>query len=200
VKRELLIAVAAATTIAGVAGCSSGNKASGPSSSSTTSSSAATSSCAASSSSTPAAAGGETKVTIEGQPQNVGGPVVCATNNGRFSIAIGEAITGVIVGLEPDASVVHDVGLGTVNGVVLSFTEGAPGNNANGPRTATPTTSPAPPQVWTTGVSRSASRSRLTPPALRGVDPGCEPLPDAPPANLACIPGIAAFAHPAMKY
>jgi ipoprotein LpqH len=125
VKRELLIAIAAVTIVAGAAGCSSGNKASGPSSSSAT----------PSSTSTPAAAAGETKVTVDGQPQNVSGPVVCATNNGKFSIAIGEAITGVIVGLEPDASAVHDVGLGTINGVVLSFTEGAPGNTASATKT-----------------------------------------------------------------
>ena len=132
-KRELLIAIAAVTIVAGAVGCSSGNKASGPSSNSATPSS--TSPSAAASSSTPAAAAGETKVTVDGQPQNVSGPVVCATNNGKFSIAIGEAITGVIVGLEPDASAVHDVGLGTINGVVLSFTEGAPGNNAGATKT-----------------------------------------------------------------
>lgn len=125
-KRELLIAIAAVTIVAGVAGCSSGNKASGPSSSSTTPSTSAM----PSSTSTPAAAAGETKVFVDGQAQNVSGPVVCATNNGKFSIAIGEAITGVIVGLEPDASVVHEVGLGSIDGVVLSFTEGAPGNSA----------------------------------------------------------------------
>ena len=124
-KRELLIAIAAVTIVAGAAGCSSGNKASGPSSSSATPSSTSTS----------AAAAGETKVTVDGQPQNVSGPVVCATNNGKFSIAIGEAITGVIVGLEPDGSAVHDVGLGTINGVVLSFTEGAPGNTASATKT-----------------------------------------------------------------
>ena len=96
VKRELLLAIASATIVAGAAGCSGGNKASGPSSSSATPSSTSTS----------AAAAGETKVTVDGQPQNVSGPVVCATNNGKFSIAIGEAITGVIAGLEPDASAV----------------------------------------------------------------------------------------------
>jgi hypothetical protein len=42
---------------------------------------------------------------------------------GRFSIAIGEPI---IVGLEPDASVGHLVGLGEVNGLTLNFTEGVP--------------------------------------------------------------------------
>ena len=36
----------------------------------------------------------------------------------------------IIVGLEPDASVVHGVGLGIVDGVVMSFTEGVPGNTA----------------------------------------------------------------------
>jgi lipoprotein LpqH len=56
--------------------------------------------------------------------------VVCSTTDGKFSIAIGEVITGVIVGLEPDASAVHNVGLGDVNGAVLSFTEGVPGNDA----------------------------------------------------------------------
>jgi lipoprotein LpqH len=56
--------------------------------------------------------------------------VVCSTTDGKFSIAIGEVITGVIVGLEPDASAVHNVGLGDVNGTVLSFTEGVPGNEA----------------------------------------------------------------------
>jgi len=125
VKRELLIAIASVTIVAGAAGCSGGNKASGPSSSSATPSSTSTS----------AAAAGETKVTVDGQPQNVSGPVVCATNNGKFSIAIGEAITGVIIGLEPNASAVHNAGFGTVDGVVMSFTEGVPGDNASATKT-----------------------------------------------------------------
>ncbi|OMC46325.1 hypothetical protein A5745_12585 [Mycobacterium sp. IS-2888] len=124
-NRQLSVAVAAVTI---VAGCSSGNKASAPSSSSAPPPS--TSSSAAPSTSTVATAPGEAKVSVGGEPLNVSGPVVCATNNGKFSIAIGEAVTGVIVGLEPDASVVHDVGLGSINDVVLSFTEGAPGNSA----------------------------------------------------------------------
>ena len=118
-KRELLIVVATTTLVAGIAGCSGGNKSSAPPSSSATASST-----------TPAASGAETKVTVGGQVQPVNGPVVCATNDGKFSIEIGEVFTGVIVGLEPDGSVVHNAGLGTVNGVVMSFTEGAPGNNA----------------------------------------------------------------------
>ena len=137
-KRELLIAAAAATIVAGVAGCSSGNKSSSPSSSGTTSSSATTSSTSATSataSSTTPAASGATQVIIGGQPQNVSGPVVCETNQGKFSIAVGDMLTGIIVGLEQDGSVVHNAGLGTVDGVVMSFTEGAPGNTATATKT-----------------------------------------------------------------
>jgi lipoprotein LpqH len=122
-KGELLIAVAATTLVTGVAGCSGGSTPSGPPSNATLSSGTA-------SSAAPAASGTEAKVTVGGQVQPVSGPVVCATNDGRFSIEIGEVFTGVIVGLEPDGSAVHNAGLGTVNGVVMSFTEGAPGNNA----------------------------------------------------------------------
>ncbi|KAA1249057.1 hypothetical protein F0Q45_17180 [Mycobacterium simiae] len=134
-KRELLIAVGAAIIVAGTAGCSSDEKSPGTSSSSATSSGTAASSASAPTSSTTAAASGETRVTIGGQPQNVSGPVVCSTNAGRFSIAIGDMVTGVIVGLEPDGSVVHSAGLGTVDGVVMSFTEGVPDENASATKT-----------------------------------------------------------------
>lgn len=131
-KHELLIAVGAAMIVAGLAGCSNGTKSPNTSSSTMTSSSAtSTSSTIATVSGAASPGPGSAKVTVDGQPQNITGPVVCSTTDGKFSIAIGEPITGVIVGLEPDASVVHGVGLGTVNGVVLSFTEGVPGNNAS---------------------------------------------------------------------
>jgi lipoprotein LpqH len=123
-KRELSIAVAAATILAGVAGCAGGNKAPVSSSSSATAAS-----------STPAAPDGATKVIVGGQPQNVTGPVVCSTTDGRFSIAIGDVITGVIIGLEPDASAVHNAGLGSVDGVIMNFTEGVPGENASATKT-----------------------------------------------------------------
>jgi lipoprotein LpqH len=61
--------------------------------------------------------------------------VVCETNQGKFSIAVGDMLTGIIVGLEQDGSVVHNAGLGTVDGVVMSFTEGAPGNTATATKT-----------------------------------------------------------------
>jgi len=134
VKRELLFAVGAATiVVVAAAGCSS----EGESSSETTG--AASSAAASSSNATTApgnasasatASAGAAEVTVDGQPQPVNGPVVCETSDNKFSIAIGEPITGVIVGLEPDGSAVHGVGLGTVNGVVLSFTEGVPDNTA----------------------------------------------------------------------
>ena len=137
-KSALLMAVSAATVVAGIAGCSSDNKAapSGAASVAASSSSAASSASPvpASPNASPAAAG-QPQVTIGGQPQNVAGPVVCSTTNGKFSIAIGDMLTGVIVGLEQDGSAVHNAGLGTVNGVVLSFTEGAPGNSATAVKT-----------------------------------------------------------------
>jgi hypothetical protein len=79
---------------------------------------------------TPAVAAGPAAVTVGGQPANLTGPVDCSTTDKKFSIAIGDPVTGVIVGLEPDASAVHNIGLGTFNGAVLAFTEGAPGNEA----------------------------------------------------------------------
>ena len=135
-KRELLVAVGAATIVAGMAGCSGDNKAAGPSSSTASVSGAASSSstAAAAANASPAAAG-QPQVTLGGQPQNVGGSVVCSMTNGKFSIAIGDMLTGVIVGLEQDGSAVHNAGLGTVNGVVMSFTEGAPGNSATAVKT-----------------------------------------------------------------
>lgn len=128
-KRELLVAIGAATiTVGGVAACSNDDDSSSSNPPNAASSSPSAVS-ATTSPSVPSGAGSAT-VTIDGKPQTVGGQVVCATTDGKFSIAIGDVITGVIVGLEPDGSVVHNAGLGDVNGVVMSFTEGAPGNNA----------------------------------------------------------------------
>jgi lipoprotein LpqH len=121
-----LVSVVGAVTIVmvGAVGCSKND------SSTDAKTTSATTTSAAATSSAPAGGTGAAKVTIDGQLRPIGGPVVCATADGKFSIAIGEVITGVIVGLEPDASVVHTVGLGDLNGVVLSFTEGVPGNAA----------------------------------------------------------------------
>jgi lipoprotein LpqH len=128
VKGALLIAVGTATIVTGIAGCSGDNKVA--SSSAASSSGAASSASLAPASPEASPAAGQPQVTVGGQPQNVGGRVVCSMTNGKFSIAIGDTLTGVIVGLEKDGSAVHNAGFGTVGGVVMSFTEGAPGNSA----------------------------------------------------------------------
>lgn len=123
-KRGVLVAVGgAAIVIAGLSGCSSGDKAS-PSSSSSSSSESSSASSSASASSAPSGSG--TKVTIDGQDQNVAGTVVCAAVGGNQSIAIGDAGTGIAVLLsEGDSPTVSSVGLGNVNGVTLAVGPGA---------------------------------------------------------------------------
>lgn len=120
--RLLSVVGAVAILTVGAVGCSKEE-----SSTDANTTSATTTSVAA----TAAPTGGTgTTVTIDGQAKQVDGPVACATTDGKFSIAIGDVITGVIVGLEPDASKVRGVGLGDVNGVVLNFTDGVPGDSA----------------------------------------------------------------------
>ena len=98
-KRESLISFgAAAIIVAGVVSCSNMDE-----TSSETTKQTQTTTAAATTSSSPAT------VSVDGQVQPVNDSVVCETLDGKFSIAIGEPITGVIVGLEPDASVVHGV-------------------------------------------------------------------------------------------
>jgi ipoprotein LpqH len=130
-KRELLIAIATATAIAGVTGCSSGNKSSGPASSSAAPSSATSGASAPGTAAPPPPpATPPAKITVDGQPLPVTDPVDCNSKDGKFSIAIGQPFIGVIVALEQDASVVHLVGLGDINGLNYNFTEGVPGQSA----------------------------------------------------------------------
>jgi lipoprotein LpqH len=130
-KRRLTAVGVATILLAGSVGCSSNDTSSSTSSAKGSTSTSASSAATSSSESETAAAGpASATVTVDGQPRPVDGPVTCQTMDGKFSIAIGEVITGVIVGLEPDASTVHGVGLGDVNGVVLNFTEGVPGDTA----------------------------------------------------------------------
>ena len=101
---QLVSAVGAvAVLMVGVVGCSKDD-----SSSDAETTSAMTTSAAATTSAAPTGATGAT-VTVDGQPKQVDGAVVCSTTDGKFSIAIGEVITGVIVGLESDASKVRGV-------------------------------------------------------------------------------------------
>jgi lipoprotein LpqH len=121
VKRGFVVAVGgAAIVIAGLSGCSSEEK---KSESPTTSAGATTG--AGTASATAAPSGGGTKVTIDGQDQNVGGTVVCSSMGGNMNIAIGEAATGIAAILSSDGSAVQSVGLGNVNGVTLGYQSGA---------------------------------------------------------------------------
>ncbi|WP_319457667.1 MULTISPECIES: lipoprotein LpqH [unclassified Mycobacterium] len=121
-KRGLLVAVGgAAILIAGLSGCSSGDK-----KAETTSSAASSESSApASESATAAPSGGETKLTIDGADQALSGTPVCATMGGTVNIAIGQAGTGVAAVLsEGDAPTVTSVALGNVGGAALAVGPG----------------------------------------------------------------------------
>jgi lipoprotein LpqH len=120
VNRGFVVAVGgAAIVIAGLSGCSSGEK---KSESPTTSAEATTG--AETASATAAPSGGGTKVTIDGQDQNVGGTVVCSSMGGNMNIAIGDAATGIAAVLSSDGATVQSVGLGNVNGVTLGYQSG----------------------------------------------------------------------------
>ena len=120
-KRGFLVAVGgAAIVIAGLSGCSSDEK---KSESPATSAEATTG--AGTASATAAPSGGGTKVSIDGQDQNVAGTVVCSTMGGNMNIAIGDAATGIAaVVSEGDSPTVTSVGLGNVNGVTLGYQSG----------------------------------------------------------------------------
>ena len=118
-KRGFVVAVGgAAIVIAGLSGCSSEKK------SESTSSSSASSSAAGTASASAGPSGGGTKVTIDGQDQNVKGTVVCSAMGGNMNIAIGDAATGIAAVLSSDGSTVQSVGLGNVNGVTLGYQSG----------------------------------------------------------------------------
>jgi ipoprotein LpqH len=110
VKRGFLVAVGgAAIVIAGLSGCSSGEKKSETSGET----------------STAASAQGKTTVTIDGKDQEVTGTVVCSSMGGNTNIAIGDATTGIgAVVSSGDKPTVQSVGLGNVNGVTLGYTSG----------------------------------------------------------------------------
>ncbi|MFV9632542.1 lipoprotein LpqH [Mycobacterium neumannii] len=110
-KRGFVVAIGgAAIVIAGLSGCSSGEKKSETSGET----------------STAAAAEGKTTVTIDGQDQAVQGTVVCSDMGGNTNIAIGDATTGIgAVVSSGDEPTVQSVGLGNVNGVTLGYQSGA---------------------------------------------------------------------------
>lgn len=127
-KRSVTVAAAAAAiAVVGLAGCSSENE-------KKTDSTHATHASTSSGSSASVNVGGaaeSTKVTIDGQDQNVSGTTVCTTMAGDVNIAIGGATTG-IAAVITDASPpeVKSVGLGNVNGVTLAYAAGSGQGNA----------------------------------------------------------------------
>lgn len=126
--RALVVAAgSAAIVVAGVAGCSNDKK-----SETKTEATASGSSMQVTAGETTASAGaGTAKVTIDDQPREVQGQVVCATTGGTFNIAIGDATSGIAVVMAEDGSKVNSVGLGNINGVALGYQEGAPGASAS---------------------------------------------------------------------
>jgi len=125
-KCGILVGVAAAATlVAGLAGCSS-NK------SNTTSPTSST-----------AAAGNQ--VIIDGQNENVTGQVTCTPANGNVNIGIGDPSNGIgAVVSSADPPVVQAVGLGNLTGATLGYSAGAPNQGTvQATKAVTPTRSRA---------------------------------------------------------
>jgi lipoprotein LpqH len=109
VKHGIVVGVvAAATVVAGLAGCSSDKSGNGGTSSS-------------------ASAPAGNRVTVDGQAQNVAGAISCTQVNGNTSIGFGDPTTGIgAVVTNADPPVVQAVGLGNLTGVTLGYSAGAP--------------------------------------------------------------------------
>ena len=76
--------------------------------------------------SNPAPAGPQ--VIVDGKSQNVSGPVTCTPAGNNINIGIGDAANGIGAVISNDnPPIVHAVGLGSVNGVTLGFSDAAPG-------------------------------------------------------------------------
>jgi ipoprotein LpqH len=80
------------------------------------------------------------KVTIDGQDQNVGGPVTCATTGGHVAISIVVSGTAAPSGTPPRGDIINltddnpprvvTVGLTGPNGVMITYSQGVPLGNA----------------------------------------------------------------------
>ncbi|HEX5253756.1 MAG TPA: lipoprotein LpqH [Mycobacterium sp.] len=116
-KRGIVVGVAGvALVVAASAGCSSNKSSTG--SSGSPSSSAAT------------AAG--PMLTVDGQNQNISGQVTCTAAGDNVNIGIGDPTAGLgAVVSNGNPPLVHSVGLGTVNGVALGFSDAAPNQSGS---------------------------------------------------------------------
>ena len=112
-KSGIVVGVAGvAIVIAGCAGCSSNKSNTGASSG-------------------PAAPAGP-QVIVDGKTQNVSGPVTCTPAGNNINIGIGDVANGVGAVVSNDnPPIVHAVGLGTVDGVTLGFSDAAQGQGGD---------------------------------------------------------------------
>lgn len=113
-KRGMVVGVASVAVMAAAcAGCSSNKSSTG-----------------SSGSSAPAASGPQ--VIVDGQAQNVSGQVTCTPSGDNTNIGIGDPTAGVgAVISNANPPIVHSVGLGSVNGITLGFSDAAPNQGGN---------------------------------------------------------------------
>jgi ipoprotein LpqH len=72
------------------------------------------------------------QVIVDGQAQTVTGQITCDSADNNTKIGIGDAANGVGAVVSNDnPPIVHSVGLGTVNGVILGFSDAAPNQGGN---------------------------------------------------------------------
>lgn len=114
-KRGIVVGAAGvALVVAASAGCSSNKSSTGSSGSSAA----------------PAASG--PVLTVDGQNQNISGQVTCNTAGDNITIGIGDPTAGLgAVVSNGNPPLVHSVGLGTVNGVALGFSDAAPNQSGS---------------------------------------------------------------------
>jgi lipoprotein LpqH len=117
VKRGIVAGVAGvALVVTASAGCSSNKSSTGSS---------------GSPSSSAAAAAGPV-LTVDGQNQNISGQVTCTAAGDNITIGIGDPTAGLgAVVSNGNPPLVHSVGLGTVNGVALGFSDAAPNQSGS---------------------------------------------------------------------
>lgn len=115
-KRGIVVGVAGvALVVAASAGCSSNKSNTG-----------------ASGSSSSAAAGAGPVLIVDGQNQNISGQVTCTAAGDNITIGIGDPTAGLgAVVSNGNPPLVHSVGLGTVNGVALGFSDAAPNQSGS---------------------------------------------------------------------
>src|ERR1700739_569462 len=112
-KRGIVVGVAGvAMVVATCADCSSNKSSTGASSSA------------------PSAAGPQ--VIVDGQKQNITGSVTCTPAGSNTNIGVGDPANGVGAVVSNDnPPIVHSVGLGSVNGITLGFSDAAPNQSGN---------------------------------------------------------------------